>query len=1386
MNTLYDNKPMRVFRYIREAMRSRAGGRAAACGTCAPHGLGKASVYACPPAATDRSVKLQRASARGAWLLGALALLLGASGAFAQQQFQGWCARVKIEIEQELTLERIGFEATLTVTNNDGEDAITDFFAELTFEDPENPGEDASDLFFVQPPEIQSVSSVDGDGVIQPTRTAVVRWFIIPKIAAGGEDPRGREYRVGCRLAGKLGGADIPEDNMIVIPATITVMPEPQLEITYFLPRDVQANNPFTETIESPIPFTLGVLVRNAGFGTARDLQIDSQQPRIVDNAQGLNLVAQLLGARVQDSPLDRASLLVDLGDIEPGQTRKGAWDMITTLSGEFIDFNATYTHASELGGEETSVIASLDAHFFVREVLNDQPGRDDILDFLAVTDRNEDLIPDALYESEGNVLPVNHLTQTEVIEELDDLEFVLGVNSDFEGWCYIRIEDPAQGRLDIESVTRSDGREIHPRNAWTSLRYDPITNQRLDRFHIFDLVDVGQYYEYTVVFAAPEEDTDPPETEILFAGDFTRVGGTVYITRDTQIYFMAEDDSPVSMFYKIDDEEEFRPALPFQLSEPGNYTITYFSRDSFGNEETPKTQLVVLSDAPPGFDIFDTGDIQLVQAGDTLSVRPSEADLGFTLGASPFPVEGTVDVFRGVVAWPQVSGLPPSPTSSDKATLTVAGTHADYYVYKLNGGAWSAERSVDEPIELEGLSGNVLVEIAARSRHGGYGPAGEGVAAVPEERILALEWTVSGGVPAFALDGMPPLPARETEAEIFVSAPGLELYRWTLDDSFFRPEEDPSVPIVLDNIPRGERTLNLAGRVGGDWQDTAEPSRLAFLADPMYGGDFSELETVRSLALGEVSGPEVPLTWNGLDDDDRPVPSGWYTVRVTLADDLGRESYRTRLVEVRNIAESPDLLAAADVGPDRPSARGDWVVWQDREDGPWNIRARNLASGGPTMAVTSASRDQTRPHTDGRHVVWQGRNSSGTWDVWARDLDGAGSGPVRLTDDASANNTRPVVDTPWVVWRERGVADADAPWQLVALNMDTGETFAVHPGPADQGEAAIQSGRVVWRDQRDVGPGEIYFADLETNEVLRITQMTEGQFHPAVFGHWIVWQDTRHGVLDIYGYDLLREAEVRLTDTPENEALPLLEGYWMVTEEDGAGFGTGNFRLVNLEAGVSAPLTNAPTPKAHPGIAAGHFVWLEETAQGREIRAARLPAMQAVFADNNAVVVTEALAERFGTAFALLEAWSAEANVGALGRYVSLAPEVERETALWEGGAATGHDFPLEAGDWLWVRFDGARLVDLGGRETSPLDLAGGVNSIGYTAFPSGFSVLRMIEQLGAANVAAVRMLDSRSGRWMAVTVDDGRLVGPDFAIPETALLLVEMNAPVAGWTPE
>jgi len=225
------------------------------------------------------------------------------------------------------------------------------------------------------------VTNIDGAGIIAPGQTARVEWFMIPKRGAGGTTPEGLMYQIGASLAGSLYGQEISPEVFLVLPDTITVKPDPELEITYFQPRDVDGDNPFTpDIVESPIPFTLGVLIKNVGYGTALKVKIASQQPRIVENEQGLLVVPQLIGSRVDDQPTDNTTLNIDFGDIEPGRCRKGAWDMITTLSGEFTEFKASYTHATELGGEETSLIKSVDAYFMVHEVLNDQPGRDELL----------------------------------------------------------------------------------------------------------------------------------------------------------------------------------------------------------------------------------------------------------------------------------------------------------------------------------------------------------------------------------------------------------------------------------------------------------------------------------------------------------------------------------------------------------------------------------------------------------------------------------------------------------------------------------------------------------------------------------------------------------------------------------------------------------------------------------------------------------------------------------------------------------------------------------------------------------------------------------------------------------------------------------------------
>ncbi|MEK7557176.1 MAG: ATP-grasp domain-containing protein, partial [Patescibacteria group bacterium] len=71
------------------------------------------------------------------------------------------------------------------------------------------------------------------------------------------------------------------------------------LVLDYFMPYEVLGDNPFTKEVEAPVPYPLAVRVLNVGYGSAASLKIDSAQPKIVSNAQGLLIDFKLLGSSV-------------------------------------------------------------------------------------------------------------------------------------------------------------------------------------------------------------------------------------------------------------------------------------------------------------------------------------------------------------------------------------------------------------------------------------------------------------------------------------------------------------------------------------------------------------------------------------------------------------------------------------------------------------------------------------------------------------------------------------------------------------------------------------------------------------------------------------------------------------------------------------------------------------------------------------------------------------------------------------------------------------------------------------------------------------------------------------------------------------------------------
>ena len=181
------------------------------------------------------------------------------------------CAEVKIEILQRLTFERIAFDARLVVTNNLPVDPLENFSVNLVIQDPD--GNDAGTLFFIGVADTENIAAVDGTASLAAGVRAEAHWLLIPVAGAGGTAQIGRNYTVGGSVNFTVGGET---RELGLFPAPITVRPQPLLEVNYFLPAAVVADDPFTEPVEAPVPFSLGVRVVNRGFGSAGNLRIES------------------------------------------------------------------------------------------------------------------------------------------------------------------------------------------------------------------------------------------------------------------------------------------------------------------------------------------------------------------------------------------------------------------------------------------------------------------------------------------------------------------------------------------------------------------------------------------------------------------------------------------------------------------------------------------------------------------------------------------------------------------------------------------------------------------------------------------------------------------------------------------------------------------------------------------------------------------------------------------------------------------------------------------------------------------------------------------------------------------------------------------------------
>jgi hypothetical protein len=518
------------------------------------------------------------------------------------------CARVVIQIEQELTLEREGFEARLGISNGQPV-PLENFSVSLNFADADGnsvaaateSGPNAEGKFFYR---IQAGSTAVGS--VASGGTGKVVYLIVPTPGSAGGTAEGSIYYVGATVKYTVNGV---EQTVELAPDFIRVRPMPSLQLQYFLPGDVYGDDPMTQTVSEPVvPFPLGVRVINhSPFAAARELMIQSGQPEIIDNEQGLLVDFRIIGCEVNGLPA-APSLLANFGDIAPQRSAHGDWLMTASLSGRFVKFTAEVTHAPELGGALTSLIAAdaITTHRLIGRVQVDLPGRDAVSDFLAVDNMAGDYVAVKLYESDNDQVSeiVDVYTAANgaaIVVAGSDHRLTVDAAS---AKMFVTLPSPVAADRSIR-VVRSDGKLLPSRNCWISKR----KNEQLEWVYTVNLFDTGKLEAdtYLLTFSEGVAQNSPPLLTIWGGLVFQALPNTAFSIRasavdpDGMIPVLDTGDLPDGASFVDGKNGSGLFSWSPGTTQIGSYFVRFRARDA-STSESKTVRVDVVTALPVGF----------------------------------------------------------------------------------------------------------------------------------------------------------------------------------------------------------------------------------------------------------------------------------------------------------------------------------------------------------------------------------------------------------------------------------------------------------------------------------------------------------------------------------------------------------------------------------------------------------------------------------------------------------------------------------------------------------------------------------------------------------------------------------------------------------------
>lgn len=415
------------------------------------------------------------------------------------------CSSVTINITQKVVMTREAFEGTLTIYNGNKTTAMKEIKLNLEIKD-EN-GVLSNDLFQIETKALSILTGIDGTGTLGADEKGSATVLFIPEKGAAPTVAKSYSFGGSFSYLDPFTGVTVTKP---LFPVTLDVNPSPDLYLHYFMQRDILGDDALTAPVEPIVPAELAVMVENNGFGVAKNVRIESAQPKIVENEKGLAVNFALIGSNLNGQPTELGLTNINFGNIAPKTATIGQWWFTSDLLGHFVSYETKLTHLDSRGNPDLSLISGVSLHELIKSV-RIYNADDGVNDFLVNEVQDSKETPDIIYRSNGGTLDVypavSQSTSGSVAAGIDLLVLPQQI-----GWNYIKFADPGNGDHKIVSVTRGDGQVIPLDNVWQTHVTLPDGEEPIyeDLIHFLDEFATTNTQKYTILFSTPAQ--SPPQ----------------------------------------------------------------------------------------------------------------------------------------------------------------------------------------------------------------------------------------------------------------------------------------------------------------------------------------------------------------------------------------------------------------------------------------------------------------------------------------------------------------------------------------------------------------------------------------------------------------------------------------------------------------------------------------------------------------------------------------------------------------------------------------------------------------------------------------------------------------------------------------------------------